>query len=93
MRMTLQQRLTAPTPKFFRTIRNIGLVLASASAVILASPVVLPAALVQAAVYMALAGSVASAVSQAATEAEISNAATDDTDGDVDVWQDEVEDE
>ena len=90
--MTLQQRLTAPTPKFFKTIRNIGLILASASAVILASPVVLPAALVQAAVYMALAGSVASAVSQAATEAE-ANATTDDGNDDVDAWQDEVDDE
>ena len=88
--MTLQQRLTAPTPKFFKTIRNIGLILASASAVILASPVVLSAALVQAAVYMALAGSVASAVSQAATEAE-GGEATDATDSDVDLWQDEID--
>ena len=90
MRMTLQQRLTAPTPKFFKTIRNIGIILASASAVILASPVALPAALVQAAVYMALAGSVASAVSQAATEAE-GGEATDATDSDVDLWQDEID--
>ncbi|MGV3528068.1 MAG: hypothetical protein ACO1OO_04165 [Flavisolibacter sp.] len=88
--MTLQQRLTAPTPKFFKTIRNIGLILASASAVILASPVVLPAALVQAAVYMALAGSVASAVSQAATEAETGDT-TADAKEDVDAWQHEVD--
>ena len=87
--MTLQQRLTAPTPKFFKTIRNIGLILASASAVILASPVVLPAVLVQAAVYMALAGSVASAVSQAATEAE--DTATADANEDLDAWQQEVD--
>ena len=91
MRMTLQQRLTAPTPKFFKTIRNIGLVLASASAVILASPVALPAALVQAAVYMALAGSVASAVSQAATEAESGDTTSADAAREVQAWKDEVD--
>lgn len=66
--MNLLQRMQSPTPKFFKTIRNIGLVLVSASAVVLAAPVALPVALVQAAVYAGIAGTVASAISQATTE-------------------------
>lgn len=64
---TLKQRLQAPTPRFFKQIRNVGLVLAAVSATILAAPVALPAAVVQAAGYLAVAGSVASAVSQTTT--------------------------
>jgi hypothetical protein len=64
---TLQQRVLSPTPKFFKKIRNIGLVLAAVSATILAAPVALPAVVVQAAGYLAVAGSVASAVSQTTT--------------------------
>jgi hypothetical protein len=65
--MTLQQRVKAPTPKFFRDVRNAGLVLAAISASILTAPVALPAVLVKVAGYLAVAGSVASAVSQATT--------------------------
>ena len=62
--MTVIDRMKSPTPKFYKKIRNAGLVLAAASAAILASPVVLPAALVQTAIYLGVAGSVASAISQ-----------------------------
>lgn len=65
--MTLKQRLQAPTPAFFKKIRNIGLTLAATSAALLAAPVALPAAVVQVAGYLAVAGSVASAISQATT--------------------------
>lgn len=64
---TLRQRLNAPTPAFFKKIRNAGLTLAAVSAAILAAPVALPAAVVQVAGYLAVAGSVASAVSQTTT--------------------------
>lgn len=64
---TLKERLAAPTPRFFKKIRNAGLVLAAASAALLASPVALPAVVVQVAGYLAVAGSVASAVSQTTT--------------------------
>ncbi|MGZ3948879.1 MAG: hypothetical protein ACXVKK_12215 [Flavisolibacter sp.] len=67
--MNLQQRIEAPTPKFFKKVRNIGLVLAAISATLLTTPVALPAVLVKIAGYLAVAGSVASAVSQTATEA------------------------
>ena len=68
--MTIQQRLVEPTQKFFKKIRNIGLGLAAVSTALLASPIVLPVALVKIAGYLAVAGGVASAVSQATTESE-----------------------
>lgn len=62
--MTLVERIKAPTPKFFRVLRNIGLGLAAAGGAILASPVALPAAVLTVGGYLIVAGSVASAVSQ-----------------------------
>ena len=69
--MKLKERVEAPTPKFFRKVRNIGLVLAAVSATLLTTPVVLPLVVVKIAGYLAVAGSVASAVSQTATEADV----------------------
>lgn len=63
--MTILQRVQAPTPKFFKTVRNGGLILATLGAAILASPIALPAALLKIAGYLTVAGGVASAVSQA----------------------------
>ena len=62
--MNLLQRAAAPTPKFFKILRNVGLVLLAASGSILAAPVALPAALVTVAGYVAVAGGVISAISQ-----------------------------
>ena len=62
------QRLQAPTPRFFRKIRNYGLVLTTISAVITTAVIPLPAILITIAGYSALAGGIASAVSQAAIE-------------------------
>lgn len=59
-------RLSAPTPRFFRRIRNIGLLLTGLSGAILTAPLVLPPVVLTAAGYLALAGAVASALSQAA---------------------------
>ena len=66
--MTITQRVNAPTPSFFKKVRNTGLVLATLGASILASPVALPLVLLKIAGYLAVAGGVASAVSQATTE-------------------------
>ena len=68
--MNLAERLVAPKPRFFRIMRNVGLVLAAASGAILAAPVALPATLVAVAGYVAVAGSVATAISQAAVDDE-----------------------
>ena len=62
--MNIVDRAQAPTPKFFRILRSIGLVLLAISGTILAAPVTLPVALVSAAGYVAVAGGVISAVSQ-----------------------------
>lgn len=66
----LLDRATAPTPKFFRTLRNIGLSLLAASGAILTAPVSIPAALITAATYAAVAGGVLSAVAQVTVEQE-----------------------
>jgi hypothetical protein len=66
--MTIQQRLKAPTPKFFKKVRTVGLVLAAISGSVLTAPLALPAVVVKIAGYLAVAGGVATAVSQAATE-------------------------
>ena len=44
--MNLAERLVAPKPRFFRIMRNVGLMLAAASGAVLAAPVALPATLV-----------------------------------------------
>jgi uncharacterized membrane protein HdeD (DUF308 family) len=62
--MNILDRAKAPTPKFFRILRSIGLVLLAISGTIIGAPVALPVALVNAAGYIAVAGGVISAVSQ-----------------------------
>ena len=57
-------RAKAPTPKFFKVLRNIGLALAAVGGTILAAPVALPVAIVSIGGYIAVAGGVISAVSQ-----------------------------
>ena len=63
-------RLRSKTPKFFRVVRNIGVVLASVSGVILATPIALPASIITLAGYVALGGSIAASVEQHAKEEE-----------------------
>lgn len=65
--MTLVERYKKPTPKFFRTLRNIGIALATAGGAIIAAPIALPATLVTIATYATVAGTVVTAVSQAVT--------------------------
>ncbi|MDX2189311.1 MAG: hypothetical protein SFY32_05570 [Bacteroidota bacterium] len=62
--MNIIERAQAPTPKFFKTLRTIGLVLAALSTTIVAAPIALPAIIVSAAGYLAVAGGVIGAVSQ-----------------------------
>ena len=60
-------RAKAPTPNFFKVLRNIGLALAAVGGTILAAPVALPVAIVSIGGYVAVAGGVISAVSQLTT--------------------------
>jgi uncharacterized membrane protein HdeD (DUF308 family) len=62
--MNIVDRAKAPTPKFFKILRSIGLALLGISGSIVAAPVVLPVAVVTAAGYVAVAGGVISAISQ-----------------------------
>jgi uncharacterized membrane protein HdeD (DUF308 family) len=62
--MNVVERAKAPTPKFFRVLRTIGLALLAVSGTIVAAPVALPAIIVTVAGYAAVAGGVLSAVSQ-----------------------------
>jgi len=62
--MNIVDRAKAPTPKFFKILRSIGLVLLAISGTIIGAPIALPVALVSAAGYVAVAGGVISAVSQ-----------------------------
>lgn len=62
--MNVVERAKAPTPKFFKVLRTIGLALLAVSGSIVAAPVALPAVVVTVAGYAAVAGGVLSAVSQ-----------------------------
>ena len=64
--MNVIQRIKAPTPKFFRVLRTIGIALAAAGGAVLAAPIALPAGIVALAGYLTVAGGVLTTVSQAA---------------------------
>jgi hypothetical protein len=71
--MNIIERAKAPTSKFFRTLRNVGLALAAAGAALLASPVALPAAIVTIGGYLTVGGAILSAVSQITVEGDTSS--------------------
>ena len=62
--MNIIDRAQAPTPKLFKVLRNVGLVLATVGGVLLTAPVTLPFTIVTIGGYMTVAGGVLSAVSQ-----------------------------
>lgn len=68
--MNIVDRAKAPTPKFFRILRTVGLTMLAISGSVLAAPIALPSALVAVAGYLAVAGGVISAVSQITTQQE-----------------------
>ena len=68
--MKLIERVKAPTPKFFKKLRNIGIGLAAIGTSIIAAPVSLPAIIIKIAGYLAVAGTVAGGISQTAVKEE-----------------------
>lgn len=68
--LTLKDRYTSKTPKFFTRLRNIGLAITAISTAIITAPITLPSVVISIAGYLALAGGVISAVSQATVEGE-----------------------
>ncbi|ESU22630.1 hypothetical protein FEDK69T_18860 [Flavobacterium enshiense DK69] len=69
--MNVVERAKAPTPKFFRVLRTIGLALLAVSGSIVAAPATLPAVVVTVAGYAAVAGGVLSAVSQVTVDEDV----------------------
>lgn len=65
------RRVKAPTPKFFKTIRTIGITLAAVGGAVIAAPVALPTAIISVAGYLIVAGGVLSAVSQVTVEEDV----------------------
>lgn len=61
-------RMQAPTPKFYKKLRSLGLIVGGIGAALLASPVTLPAIIVTIGGYLLTAGSVIAAVCQTTTE-------------------------
>ena len=72
--MNVIKRAKAPTPKFFKVLRNVGLALAAVGGTILAAPIALPVVVTTIGGYLAVSGGVVSAVSQLTTTHENSNA-------------------
>ena len=68
--MNIVERAIAPTPKWFRILRAVGIALASVGGIIIASPVALPVGIVSAAGYLILGGSIISVVSQTGVKTE-----------------------
>ena len=77
--MNIIKRVKAPTPKFFKVLRNIGLALAAVGGTILAAPIALPVVVTSIGGYLAVVGGVVSAVSQLTTgDAILSQSGNDD---------------
>lgn len=68
--MNVVERALAPTPKWFKILRTVGIALATIGGTIIATPIALPVGLVSAAGYLVLGGSIISVVSQTAVKAE-----------------------
>jgi len=66
--MNIIDRAKAPTPKFFKVLRGIGLVLASVGAAVITAPINMPIVLVSVAGYLTVVGGVISAISQITVE-------------------------
>ena len=63
-------RMKKPTPVFFKSVRNVGLVVAAIGTTLLTAPITLPGVLVSIGGYLAVAGGVITAVSQSAVKME-----------------------
>ncbi len=66
--MNIIERAKAPTPKFFKVLRNIGLALAAAGGALITAPISLPVGIVALGGYLTVGGTVLTAVSQVTVE-------------------------
>lgn len=63
-KLNIVNRVKAPTPRLFKTLRTIGLVMAAVGGTIITAPVSIPLVLINIAGYLTVAGGVLTAVSQ-----------------------------
>lgn len=68
--LNLVSRMAAPTPKWFRMVRNVGITLSAVGGVLVAAPISLPAAVISIGGYLLLGGTIIGAVSQTAVSSE-----------------------
>ena len=61
---SIGERLARPTPRFFKRLRNIGLIVGTIATGLIVAPVALPALLISVATYAATAAGIAVSVSQ-----------------------------
>lgn len=64
--MNVVKRMQAPTPKFFKVLRKVGIGLVAVGGALLTAPVAVPAVVLTIAEYLTVAGTVMTAVSQTA---------------------------
>jgi len=68
--LSLMERVKAPTPKWFRYIRNAGIMLTAVSTAIATMGIGLPPIMITISTYCAVGGAVATAVAQTAVDTE-----------------------
>jgi len=66
--MSIRQRWSAKTPKFWKRVQKIAITLGAVAGVLVAAPITLPAAVVTVAGYAITAGTVAATLSQLTVE-------------------------
>lgn len=66
--LTLKQRWKAPTPKFWKKVQKLGIVLTAVGTALATAPVALPAAVITAGAYAAFGGGLIAAMSQLTVE-------------------------
>jgi hypothetical protein len=68
MMENLKERWKAKTPKFWKKVQRIGIIVGAVGAALIASPVVLPVAIVTGAGYLVAVGTATAALSQLTKE-------------------------
>jgi len=66
--MSMKERWSAKTPKFWKRVQKIAITVGAVAGVIIAAPITLPAAVVTVATYAITAGTVAATLSQLTIE-------------------------
>lgn len=66
--LSLKERWKAPTPKFWKKVQKVGILLTAVGTALATAPVALPAAIITAGAYAAFGGGLIAAMSQLTVE-------------------------